>query len=314
MNSSKHLLMALFLAPLSVLWAAQDNNGNGNNNGSSNGKGSAASTPTKATSAFELPRLKKHGKPGEGVAVPKAHATVHELSSNGKASNRSAKSQGVDFLSVDARTSWSTTVRGAADDVTFVSFFVYASVDTSIDIGGAKLLIKPSTKAGYAQMKIGTKTAKGVQWRDFGGPVKLETYGGASLAALPVLTARLDGAANVWDLYVGSRLGAVDVPLPKLARTAPRQFFVHAGPQGARVCGLISSDDNPIVVDDNRNGIDDTFEKQRNSGTLLSATSGKTARSTVAQAWQRDQQTRQVQAWAVQRPLPDGVQARPAGK
>jgi hypothetical protein len=125
---------------------------------------------------------------------------------------------------------------------------------------------------------------------------------------LPVLTARLDGTAGIWDLYVGSRLGAVDLPLPKLPPGATKQFSVRAGNTGARVCGLISSDDNPLFEDENRNGVDDTFERQQNPGAPLAARSSGHARAQLAQAWQQDQQARQVQAWAVQRPRPDSPQ------
>ena len=204
-------------------------------------------------------------------------------------------------------------MRGAAKDTTFVSFFVYASEGTLIDIAGAKLVIRAGSKPDTVQMQIGRPGTKGMQWRNFGGPVRLEPYGGVPLAALPVLTVRLDGRAGVWDLYVGSRLGAADLPLPALPAGATRQFTVHAGGQGARVCGLISSDDNPLFEDENRNGIDDAFELHQSGGAPLAARSTGASRAQLAKAWQEDQQARQTQlpVWAAQRPLPDSP---PKGK
>lgn len=108
---------------------------------------------------------------------------------------------------------------------------------------------------------------------------------------------RLDGTAGIWDLYVGSRLGVVDLPLPKLPAGASRQFSVRAGAAGARVCGLISSDDNPLFADENRNGIDDAFEARQTPGASLVGRKAGPARSQLAKAWQEDQQARPVQPW-----------------
>ncbi len=159
-------------------------------------------------------------------------------------------------------------------------------------------------------MQIGRPGTKGMQWRNFGGPVRLEPYDGAPLAALPILTVRLDATAGIWDLYVGPRIGVVDMPLRKLPEGATRQFSVRAGAPGARVCGLISSDDNPLFVDENRNGIDDAFEAQHSPGVSLQGRKAGSARSQLAKAWQEDQQLRTVQPWPVRRPLPDNAKGK----
>ena len=79
---------------------------------------------------------------------------------------------------------------------------------------------------------------------------------------------------------------------------------------GARICGLISSDDNPLFADENRNGIDDAFEAQQTPGASLAGRKAGTARSQLAKAWQEDQQARPVQPWPVRRPLPDNAKGR----
>lgn len=262
----------------------------------------------RAAAKFELPRLKANARSDDSLAIPKGRATVHELAANGKVTARAATDQSLSFVEIDPDTSWPSPVRGGPKDITFVSFFVYASPGTSIDIAGAKIVVRASSKPDNVQMQIGRPGAKGMQWRNFGGPIRLEPYGGGPLAALPVLTARLDGTAGIWDLYVGNRLGVADLPLPRLPPGATKQFSLRAGSTGARVCGLISSDDNPLFQDENRNGIDDVFERQQNGGGPLTARSSGLARSQLAEAWQQDQQGRQVQAWAVQRPRPDAPQ------
>ncbi|MGH7945903.1 MAG: hypothetical protein ACREH8_16975 [Opitutaceae bacterium] len=163
-------------------------------------------------------------------------------------------------------------------------------------------------------MQVGKTAAQGVQWRDIGGPVKIETFGGAALAALPVLTVRLDPKAGGWDLFVGSRLVATDLPLAELPRNAARQFAVHAGAQGARICGLVTVDENPLYEDENANGIDDVFEKQNNQGALLAANVPVTSRTQLARQWQEEQKTRKTAPMSVQRPLPDGAPRQPPGK
>ena len=266
----------------------------------------------RATVAFDLPRLKAKGRADAPFAVPKGRATVHELSPNGKANARAAVSHGVNYIDIDGGTTWASEVRGAEKDITFVSFFVYASEGTTIDIAGAKIVVRPSSEPDKVQMQIGRPGEKGMQWRNFGGPVRLEQYNGAPLAALPILTVRLDGTAGIWDLYVGPRIGVVDMPLPKLPAGATRQFSIRAGPAGGRVCGLISSDDNPLFIDENRNGIDDTFEAQHSPGSLAGRKAGS-ARAQMAKAWQEDQQRRNVQPWPVRRPLPDNAKGKGKG-
>ncbi|MGH7944576.1 MAG: hypothetical protein ACREH8_17450 [Opitutaceae bacterium] len=318
MQHQKYITLLLTLAGAVALHAQPSNNrGKGDPGANSNSGGAPAtagpaqgSTAPRTSAAFDLPRLKSRGSPHAPDAVPKGRATVHELSANGKANARSAASQGVNYVAIDGNTSWSSEVRGAEKDITFVSFFVYASEGTTIDIAGAKIVVRPASEAGKVQMQIGRRGPKGMQWRNFGGPVRLEPYDGAPLAALPILTVRLDGAAGVWDLYVGSRLGVTDMPLPKFPAGATRQFGIRAGSAGARVCGLVSSDDNPLFVDENRNGIDDAFEARQSSGASLVGRKTGSARSQLAKAWQEEQQQQNVRPSPVRRPLPDNAKGK----
>jgi len=274
----------------------------------------AAQPQKSATAAFELPRLKMRGKPNDAQQMSRDRATVHDLSPGGTPTARAGVDRNAGFLALDHNSSWSSPLRGAAKDTTFISFFVYASEGTSIDIAGAKVLVRASKKAGYASLQVGKSDRKAVHWREVGGPVKFESFDGAPLAALPVLTARLDPKAAVWDLFVGRRLVATDLPLAELPKNATRQFTVRAGSMGARICGLISADDNPFYQDENANGIDDAFEKTRNGGAILAASTSAATRTQLARQWQQDQKARPIASLPVQRPLPDGAPSTPPGK
>lgn len=270
-----------------------------------------AAQAERPAATFDLPRVKKDGAGGGDDFVARGKATVHELSANGRATSRPGADPKVNFLAIDGGTGWSSSIRGGAKDTTFVSFFLLVSAGTAIDVAGAKILVRAGTAPNTVQMQIGRPGKTGMQWRNFGGPVRTERYGRAALAALPVLTLRLDGSAGIWDLFVGGRLGAADLPLRALPAEATREFHIHAGADGARVCGLISSDDNPLFADENHNGIEDGFERQRNNGVLL--TQPGRARTQLAQSSQQDQQARRVatQPWSVRRPQPDGKPVNP---
>lgn len=272
----------------------------------------AANAPQAAASAFELPRLKSHRGPGK--SMPKARATVDDLSPRGKAGAAKGRKQDLDYLAIDGGRHWSAPLHGAPGDVTFVSFFVYASAGTVIDAAGAKLMIRPGEKPGVAQLWVGTPGRDNPHWREFGGPVPFEKHNGKLLAPLPVLTVRLDPAAKEWDLFVANRLVAAGLHLPEMPADAPKQFNVSAGANGAWVCGLVSAEENPLYEDSNANGIDDEFERQKRAGNLLAANASAADRTSLATQWQQDQRTRNVRPWAVQRLRPDGAPTNPPGK
>jgi hypothetical protein len=280
--------------------------------------GSAAAALTAAPAqrsapTFELPRLKARANPADSSAITRTKATVDDLSTQGKSNVHSVASGRLRYLTIDGGTSWSRGLRGGPKETTFVSFFVYGSDGTVLDVAGAKLQIRNGGKPGYAQLQVGKTTASGVQWRNFGGLVKFETHGGRTLAALPVLTVRHDRPGKTWDLYLSNRLVLMDERLPELPLGAPNQFTLHAGQGGALVSGLVSSDENPLYADENFNGIDDAFERQNNQGNLLAAKAPAADRAPLARRWQQDQQLRQIKPWPVQRPLPDGAQGAQQG-
>ena len=269
---------------------------------------SKAATPKPPAAApLELPRLKSTGRADTTRLAP-TKVTAADLSPQGLAGARTATKQNLNYLVLDAGKTWSRPLRGSPNDTTFVSFLAYASVGTVVDIGGAQIEVKPSTKAGYAHVGwVGPKA--GSPTPTILGLMKLEKHDGADLVALPVLTLRLDPSAGVWDLFAFQRLVADDVPLS--APKGPREFSLKPGAQGAWVLNLVTSDDNPLFVDANANGIDDAFERAQPStgNKLLAANATAAQRTQLNQEWKAAQKTADVPAWKIRRPLPDGMVA-----
>ena len=88
------------------------------------------------------------------------------------------------------------------------------------------------------------------------------------------------------------------------AKRDNRQLTVKAGTEGAWICGLVLADENPLYEDDNFNGIDDAFERQKR-GVILPASALLYERQQLAQDWKASQRAKAPPALFVQRPMPD---------
>ncbi|MGH7957533.1 MAG: hypothetical protein ACREH8_11050, partial [Opitutaceae bacterium] len=213
----------------------------------------------------------------------------------------------LDVLILDAGKEWSRPLRGSNKDVTFVSFQLLASQTTILEIAGARLGLTAGPIPGSLQLMFDDSAAGTLQWRSLNLHLSTATYGGKNLASLPILTLRLDPAADTWDLYSSGRLLAHHLPLIG-AKKDQRQFVLKAGVDGAWLSGLVMTDENPLYEDDNANGIDDAFEKQKR-GEVLSATASLPERKLLAQEWRDAQRTQPPPALLVKRPRPDGTSA-----
>jgi hypothetical protein len=259
----------------------------------------ARSTQPPPSAVLNLPRL-KHAGTGR---LDASRFTVDPLNPQPANGALAVTREDLRSLQLAPAREWSRPLRGKPQDTVFVSFLAYPSIGSTFDIGGARLTIAAGAKAGQARLLAGS------------GPqaitVKLETHGGARLAALPVLTLRLDPPAGTWDLFSFNRLIAADLPLSP-AKGA-RQFSVHPGSEGASLVSLVVADDNPLFVDANANGIDDTFEKSARNGTMLAATAPAADRRKLTAEWIAAQHQAKSPAWRIRRPAPDGTAAsRPA--
>ncbi len=264
----------------------------------------AGPSPT-PTPTVDLPRVKKHGE----LSMPQltkdkvAIADLSNPSSPGASKTTDQTDSSLSYVVVDAGKDLSVPGRGSPKDLGFVSVFVYASDGTTVDVGGAKLTIKASSKPGYVRLLLGDPTSPSATAHALGDMLKVERQGNVSLAPLPVLTIRLDPTAGVWDVFMFDRLVASDLPLGVVANGADRKFNLHAGTSGAWLLGLVFADENPLCEDANHNGIDDKYELQQR-GALLAANGPASERTQLAKQWRESQRTKQVIGWNVRRPLP----------
>lgn len=256
-----------------------------------------------------LPRLDSKSAPQGTVALTAAKFSATDLKTPAAVGVISAKSGKSDYLVVPSGREWSQPLRGGPHDVTFVSFLVYGSETTVFEIGGAWLGVIRSDADKHLQLMIGEPNGRELKWKELGYSLETEVYGGAPLAALPVLTARLDPDAGVWDLFAQSRLVVAGVPLT--ATKGARSFLVRAGQQGAWVCGVVTADENPLFEDANSNGIEDSYERSRKGGALLADTATASDRKALADEWKEKTRQRAPKVWNIQRPLPDRLSNDP---
>ena len=257
--------------------------------------------------ALGLLRLKSATRPTDAAPLAAGKFSVDDLSATGVAGVSKAKKNNVDYIALDSGKEWARPLRGNPHDVTFVSFQVYASQTTIIDIAGARLGFTASPVSGSLQAMFDDSTTGAPQWKSLNYHVATGKYDGKNFAALPTMTVRLDPSAGTWDVFSGSRLIADNLPLLD-AKKNDRTFDLRAGTEGAWVIGLVLADENPIYEDANANGIDDRFEISAR-GALLPAAASKPERQLLAQQWRDSQRVKLPPAFFVQRPLPDNLTA-----
>jgi hypothetical protein len=262
-----------------------------------------AATPARVAAPLGLLRLQDAAKPGEATKLVPAKFALDALPASGLAGVSKAQKDNLDTLVLEAGKEWSRPLRGSSREVTFASFQVYGSQTTIIEIGGARLGLTAGPIPGSLQLMFDNSAAGTLAWKSLNVHVNTGKYGGKNFAALPTLTIALDPAADCWHVYSGSRLLADHLPLIA-AKRDNRQLTVKAGTEGAWVCGLVLSDENPLYEDANFNGIDDAFERQK-LGALLPANAALPTRQQLAQDWKTAQRAKAPPALFVNRPMPD---------
>jgi hypothetical protein len=260
-------------------------------------KASNPKAPASRSVFLNLPRLKLASNGPTRLTQDKVAAV--KLRATGSGTSLTVR-DGFKILEIAPGGEWSQHLRGKVDDITFASFMVWGSEESVLDIGGARLVVQPG-RSGYADFVVPAALGRGAAPL-VGFTVKLEQHRGMTLAAAPVFTVRLDESAGVWDLYVFDRLLAGNLPLKK---DSPRSFSVQSGKSGAIVLGLVLSDENPLFLDANANGIDDTFEKSKKNGVLLAAKAPTAERAALLAEWKLSQPKVPPKTWPVRRPSPD---------
>jgi hypothetical protein len=256
-------------------------------------------------SPLGLPRLRDPIAAGESAKLPVGAYDVDLLEAFTDVSSlltqKTEKVGALRVLKLKAGTEWSRPLKKSDSGRLFVSILAYASNVTVVSVGNAWVSIVDSPNSDGLQIMVGEGSTAGVKWRASGLDVMPDQFGGATLANLPVLTIRVDTNAGIWDLYAGPRLIADSIPLSK--GEAPNLAF-KAGKDGAWVCGLIQTTENPLFADANNNGIDDAFEQKKN-GALLPASTDLATRSRLIKVWNSEAYLNPQRAWFLEKPLAD---------
>ena len=273
--------------------------------------GHGQNTRDSAASPLGLSRLKDTGKPDAAPSLASNKFSVDELAPGNSPGATKTTRDVADVLELAPGREWSRPLRGNANDVSFVSAQLYASANTIIEIGGARLGFTASPIDGSLQVMFDDSVTGMLQWKPLRLNVDTARFDGKALAMLPTLTVRLDPATDTWDIYSGSRLLADNMPMIT-SKKNQRHFLLRAGNEGAWLTGLVMADENPLYEDDNANGIDDRFEKEKR-GALLPVQASVAERKILAQQW-RDAQRKKAPALHVSRPMQDGAAALPPQK
>ena len=115
--------------------------------------------------ALGLLRLKSATRANDAAPLAAGKFAVDDLSASGVAGASKSKRNNVDYVALDSGKEWSRPIRGNARDVTFVSFQVYASQTTIIDIAGARLGFTASPVSGSLQVMFDDSTSGTPQLR-----------------------------------------------------------------------------------------------------------------------------------------------------
>jgi hypothetical protein len=249
-----------------------------------------------------LVRLNNEGKVNDASRIAGNNFTVDDLSEAGFGEASHTRKNGIECLSLDAGRYWVRPLRASRRPAVSVSFLVLGSQSTIVEVGGARLGLTASLADGSLQLMYDATSEAGPEWRSLGIYLPLEKYDGRLLGAAPLLTVQIEPETNVWHLFAGTRLLAYGLPL---LPDAEAKITVKSGTEGALICGLVQSDENPLFVDSNGNGIDDDFEKKTHGGSLLPSNAALQQRSAVIQAWKAAQKNKPATALSYARLSPD---------
>ncbi len=249
---------------------------------------------------LDLPRLRQHIR-SDLVPFKKSMVSVDDLSEQGVIGVSSVSVGGVRYIDIEGGKEISRSLRESPGDITFVSFFAYASDGTTIDIGGARVQIKAAGDPAELHLLLGDSSGR-VFSQELKGSLKLERHDKISLAPLPIITLRLDRSAGVWDVFIFEQLLVANLPLDK-STGIEKKFRLQAGTGRAWLLGLVIADENPLCEDANRNGIDDVFEKKQ-GGVLLAAEGGSVERVLLMERWKQSQHGANYTSWKVRRVHP----------
>jgi len=248
------------------------------------------------TAPLGLPRLtaaadKIGRKPvsGEAFAVLSLSPAQHA---------RQKERGGAPYLEIEPGIEWHQRLRNQRAGANYVSFTLNASLGTQINVGGASLVIEQSERAPSFSAVQTTGADKGVHHE-----MPWMLFGGARMAALDIVTIKVDRQAHTWAMWFRDTLMAEDMPMNDQDGGSP-QFRITAGKGGAWLCGLVCSDENPLFEDANDNAVPDDFE-QKILGSSLSKSASAQTRANLRLAWDEERRSRSPSEFVLTSPLPD---------
>jgi hypothetical protein len=277
-----------------------------------------SSEARKYWSPLGLPRLRSAVVDGDARPVAREAFEIDNLD----APSDPARAAGIRIkerdrtkvIEIDTGKDWTRPLRLRGHAVVFVSAKVYASVGTTLRVGGIEIRVADGVVPHTCTLVSVTGDAGGSRTESLGVHAPEAPYGGHVMAEFPVLTFRIDTENNVWDLYAGPRQVADNLPLAEPARGAGAlSFTVLAGADQAWLTGLVQSVENPIVEDANANGIDDDFEKAALGNRTLDSRASLSERHALAERWREYAAQKRAPAFLTEGPKPDAITSRGAG-
>jgi hypothetical protein len=238
-----------------------------------------------------LPRLAKQPKAGSPKLLEASKFSVTPLVSEGDESRLAGAKDGAKILNLAPREEWSRPLRGNPNEPLFVSFALSATQETSVDIAGVTIRVGKSAVPNFVEIQ------------PLNIDVKTQVFDGKSAAALPVITVRLDPANRVYDIFYGSRLVVDNAPFQENKKR--RSITITGGSSGASVYGVVQSDESPLYVDENANGVSDEFEL-KTKGRLAAKGAIVAEHRQLAREWKQSDEMRRAPAIVFNRPRPDG--------
>lgn len=206
------------------------------------------------------------------------------------------------YLEIEPGAEWQQKLRTQRTGANYVTFTLNASIGTRIDIDGASLVIEQSERdVTYAAVQV-NGTDKSIHHET---PWML--FGGARMAALDIVTVKVDRKDGTWAMWFRDTLVAENKPLA-VRQDGAAQIRVTAGKAGAWLCGLVCSDENPLFEDANDNAVPDEFE-QKIIGALLSQNASGQTRANLRLAWDEKKRTSPPAEFVLTTPLPDSFPA-----
>lgn len=249
-----------------------------------------------------LPRLSSQSSIHGSIKLASEAFEVEPMTGNSEVECRIRYRKGKPYFALAAGENWARPIRKFRAEVSYVTFSIYGSIGTELAVGGLRFrLNESSVDKAFAAVEVQDRNGGSERWKGLNYEIPLQPYGGLPMAALQMVTVKLQsqrGSASVWirNILVCSDAGYIP---EKNARVE-----VAAGPQGAWVCGIVYAEENPLYVDANKNDIPDEFEL-RHRGSLLTDDCPFEDIASVHAAWLGSLSQDEPAEFILTTPLPD---------